>query len=133
MAVWEYAGRLGGEHAVPPIRTCVTGAGGVAKGQPVVASAGTVIGKTGGIDTTVILGIAMHAASAGADVDVCFALPDVLFYAPVESGDTPALLGKYGISTTMEIDDDNVTQLMVQVMDVDGVRSGYRIVRCVQE
>lgn len=127
MAVWEFATVLGTPTPVPPVRKYTVGSGGVVTGQPVVMSSGAVIGKTGGTDTVPIFGVAMGTKAEGGEVEVCLALPNVCFWVPVESGDTPALGTKYGISTAMTLDDDNTTQTMVKPIALDGNRSGYRM------
>ena len=96
--------------------------GGVTKGNPVVlgasGDANKVIAKTGGTDTVPVFGVAMGTVSAGGEVEVLLATPQVLFIIPVQSTDTPVIGASYGLSTTFEIDDDNVTQTMVKVVDL---------------
>lgn len=124
---WTYVGRLGNSSEAPPILEFTAGTGGTTIGMPVVFSSGTVITKTGGTDTTEVLGIPIGTVDAAEKIGVILALQDVVFEAEASAALTVGV--KYGIvATTLLIDAANTTQVHVLCLGAGSQSGWYRFV-----
>ena len=116
--LWRYVGRMGGSNGSPSTRNYTAGAGGWAKGDPLVASSGKLIKATAGSATTPITHIAMQDAVADAVAPAIELTPDSLI--SIGKSGSPTALAKYGITaTTFLVDATNTTQIRVKVLGAD--------------
>jgi len=105
------------------------GTGGVTKGMPVKLGAGgdanKVVAKAGGTNTDRPFGVAMGTVAAGGFVEVIPAMPNVVFTIKLGNGSAPVAGTKYGLTAGLDLDQANVTQMMVKVIEPTPDRSGY--------
>jgi len=118
--LWEIAGSLGGSNGSPSIGRYTAGAGGWAKGDPLVASSGKLIKATAGSATTSIKWVAAQVCAADAVGLAYELLPNVKLR--IGKSGSPAVGTAYGITaTTFLVDATNTTQKRVMVIGVDEV------------
>lgn len=104
---WDVCGKINGGGTIPMLPFTV-GSGGWTKGDPLVASAQTLIKATGGTSTSPIKWVAAETASAGAIASAIPLTPDTLIR--VTGSGSPVLGTAYGVvATTCNLDPTNTT------------------------
>lgn len=123
---WDVLGRI---HGGAVGMKNFTAGGAIAIGDALVYSSAKLIKATGGNNTGRIVALAASAAAADGDTVLAVPLtPDVVFRAPIHTGDTLAAGTPCGIdATTLELSDDEAAAYYrVYMLEVNADSNAYR-------